>query len=138
MQKGFGSILILVGILVLAAVAVGAYYFGKSQTLKPQIQNPVAVSQTPQPISTPSASQDEISNWKTYTNDKYNFSFKYPKEASIVGDAENTQANKILGQVVSIAGSDLDLTVSFDLGEPKESKIKSDENISISDNSWIV
>ena len=47
MQKGQGLILILVGVLVIAVAAGGAYYFGKSQVLKPQ--NPVVIS----PASTP-------------------------------------------------------------------------------------
>lgn len=55
MQKGFAPILILIGILVIMAVASGAYYFGKSQTPKPQIQNPVVVSPTPQPTIVPSS-----------------------------------------------------------------------------------
>lgn len=78
MQKGFTPVLVLVGILVLIAVAGGAYYLGKSQT--PKSQNQVVVSQTPQPASTPQSSSapDEIANWKIYINDKY--TFKYPSD----------------------------------------------------------
>ncbi|MBI4035555.1 hypothetical protein HY383_01275 [Candidatus Daviesbacteria bacterium] len=68
MQKGFASVLVLIGILVLTAVAGGAYYLGKSQVTKPQPQNPVVVSPTP----------DETANWKTYTS-QYGYSFKYPE-----------------------------------------------------------
>lgn len=48
MQKGFAPIIILVGIVVLAGVAGGAYYFGKSQAPKPQLPNPVVTSQASQ------------------------------------------------------------------------------------------
>ena len=49
MQKGFAPILVLVGILVIVAVAGGAYYFGKSQAPESQTQNQIVVSKTPQP-----------------------------------------------------------------------------------------
>ncbi len=85
-QKGFAPILVLVGILVIAMVAGGAYYyasnklvyFGKSQVIKPQVQNQV-ISQTPHPVSSvqPALISDEITNWKTYTGK--NYTFKYPE-----------------------------------------------------------
>lgn len=53
MQKGQALILILVAILIIAALAVGAYYLGRLNN-KPQSQNPVVTSQTPQPIPSPS------------------------------------------------------------------------------------
>lgn len=40
-QKGFAPILVLVGILVLAMIVGGVYYFGKSQVSKSQTQNQV-------------------------------------------------------------------------------------------------
>ena len=97
MQKGVGVIYILVGVLILAAIG-GAYYLGKSSTPKPS--TPV-VSQTPKP--TPSSTldtnpaptgagetvyteSDRSANWKTYTNTKYGFSFKYP-----IGAREGSQ-----------------------------------------------
>ena len=74
-QKGFTLILILVGIVIIASVAGGAYYFGKSQMSKPQPPNPMVTSQTPQPTPSPT---NEIVNWKTYTNKK--LSFRYPPD----------------------------------------------------------
>lgn len=87
MQKGFAPILLLITILILVTLAAGAYYFGKSQTSKPQTQNQVVVSQTLQPTSAPSSSPDtspvpngtgEIANWKTYTNIDAKFSIQHP------------------------------------------------------------
>ncbi|MBI2330215.1 hypothetical protein HYU94_02410 [Candidatus Daviesbacteria bacterium] len=63
-QKGFTLILVIIGILVLAAVAGGAYYFGKSQISQPTI--------------TPASSPDETANWKTYTNTEYGYLVRYP------------------------------------------------------------
>jgi hypothetical protein len=79
-QKGFTQIIL---ILVIVVVAIGAaYYFG---TLKNK-SGLVSVVPTPTPIvkatQTPSPAeakaQEGTANWKTYTNTKYGFSFKYP------------------------------------------------------------
>lgn len=84
MQKGFGIIFLLIGILVIT-VAGGAFYLGRQTTPKPS-PNPVITSQTPQPTSaltpnTPSpapTTPDQTVNWKTYTNSTYKFLIKYP------------------------------------------------------------
>lgn len=52
-QAGFAPVLVLIGIMVIMAIAGGAYYFGKSQTPKPQSQNLMASSQ---PSVTPTTS----------------------------------------------------------------------------------
>lgn len=77
MQKGFAPILILVEILVIMAVAGGVYYFAKFQSVKPQNS---LVSQTSQPTINPQPTQtsNETVSWKTYTNTKYGFTFRYP------------------------------------------------------------
>ena len=78
MQKGFGVIYILIGVLILA-VAAGAYYLGRSTSSKPS-SNPTVTYQTPQPtpIPTSSSTPDETADWKTYTNSRYSFSIKHP------------------------------------------------------------
>lgn len=75
MQKGQILIWIIVGVLVIA-VAGGAYYLGRSTTPKPSA-TPNVISQTPQPTPT-SSPVDETANWKTYTNDRFGYSIKYP------------------------------------------------------------
>ena len=81
-QKGSALIFILTGVLVIVAIG-GAYYFGKSQTQKPQNQpqNPIVTPQTPQAatVPTPSTTPDETANWKVYIS-TLGFSIEYPKE----------------------------------------------------------
>jgi len=76
MQKGFAPILILVGVLVL--IAGGVYYLGIKKAPVQQVQNPMVTFQTAQATPTPSTS-DQTVNWKTYTNNENNYSFKYPQ-----------------------------------------------------------
>lgn len=101
MQKGFGLIYILIGILILAGVVGGAYLFGqhssKSQnqpnqkacTLEAKIcPDGSSVGRTgpscefaPCPSTSPNTSPlptEGITNWKTYTNIEYGYSIKYP------------------------------------------------------------
>lgn len=73
MKKGFVSI-ILVIILFVAAVG-GAYYLGKNSDMRFQSkldQSPTFASPLPSPAP------DETLKWKTFTNKKYKFSFRYP------------------------------------------------------------
>lgn len=110
-QKGQLTIFILVGILVLAGVAGGAYFLGKSGQSKPG--QTVSQSQpTPQPTSGPQASHipDPTANWKTYTNAKVGFQVKYPPRypkpalpsgaptSSTIYADENSEGNIIFGE----------------------------------------
>lgn len=45
-ERGFAPVIILVGVLLLAGVAGGGYYFARISPSKPQPQNPVITSQT--------------------------------------------------------------------------------------------
>lgn len=74
MSKGFAPIYILISLAVMAT-AVGVYLIQKTTVAPPKTVQPVVVSQ---PTPTPKPRVDEIANWKTYTNQKYGFSFKYP------------------------------------------------------------
>lgn len=77
MQKGFAPVLILVGILVIMAIAGGAYYFGKISN-KPT-PTPPLVTQTQ-----PTKAVDETANWKTFVNTVYGYSISYPSDWSVV------------------------------------------------------
>lgn len=92
-QKGQALIWIIVGVLVIAAVAGGAYYLGKQTTPKPS-PNPVVTPQTSQPVIGALSNNTEISSvpsfrlniagrtegWKTATYPKYGFSISYPAD----------------------------------------------------------
>jgi len=69
MQKGFSNLIILLVVLVLAVTAGGYYY---SQNLTSKV--------TPQTLSTPVPSTDPTTNWKTYNNSTFGYSFRYPTE----------------------------------------------------------
>ncbi len=74
MQKGQALVFILVGVLILAAIAGGAYYLGRQTTPKPQTSNPVVTSSTPQP----SPSQYKTTNLTSGFNWEEHFTIKYP------------------------------------------------------------
>lgn len=84
MQKGQIGILVLAGVVLVIVLIGGAYYLGRSTTLKPT-PSPAVTSQTPQSSPSPSDASPaptgtgETANWKTYviTN---KVSFKYPPD----------------------------------------------------------
>jgi len=82
---------ISLGILALAAIAGGAYYFLKGTTTKP---TPTPVPAALTPIPTP---VDRTAGWLTYTNTKNNFSFKYRPDAKIQEQTDGTINLTLLG-----------------------------------------
>ncbi len=110
-QRGFAPIIILVGILVIAVVAGGAYYFGTRNSVitQPQSQNPLVTS-TPQttvipqtiPSPTTSSSNLDTANWKTYTNSKYGILINYPAAYSYKAEGSNISQQQLdKGQQIS-------------------------------------
>ncbi len=104
MQKGFNLIpLILIILVFVAAIFIPIPYYQKDtvciliyptecksgwqlgQPLWKRIfqSNTQQTISSPQPTPTPSTTPDETANWKTYTNNKYSFSFKYPSSFSL-------------------------------------------------------
>lgn len=65
------------GVLILLLVAGGAYYLGMKNNGKPVQQTSELTSQV---VSQPTQPTDETANWKTYTDAKNGFSFKYPND----------------------------------------------------------
>lgn len=89
-QKGFSPLFIILGIILVVGIAGGAYYFGKSQSVKPVVlpSPPTVTSQTPQPAAISqttlipsSSSTDQTANWKTYT--KLGYEIKYPQSSVV-------------------------------------------------------
>ncbi|MDO8498481.1 MAG: hypothetical protein Q7S44_01725 [bacterium] len=75
-QAGFVNLLII----LVATLAAGFFYWGKSLLGLPQ-QNPPT---SPQISTTPTPKVDEAVDWKTYNDEKYGFSAKYPPDWSVV------------------------------------------------------
>lgn len=74
-QKNPLLTIIVIIILFLSLGAVGFLMY-QNQQLKQQI----AILTKPIPSPIPTTIPDEADNWKTYNNNKYNFSFKYPSQ----------------------------------------------------------
>lgn len=76
----------VLGLIIVAGSVFVGIQIGKSQTpsQQPVVAQPtasptqIAVNQTIQP--TANLTTNPITDWKTYTNSKYNFSFKYPSD----------------------------------------------------------
>lgn len=75
-QKGY--LLPIVGVIFLSLiVGGGAYYLGTTKNSKQIQTQPIVTNQNNKQNET--ANTDSIeANWKTYTNTKYSFEFKYP------------------------------------------------------------
>lgn len=89
-QSGFALpiviILVVVGLVGLGAVG---YYSYKTLQEQKELTKDVKITRseelTPSPILSPTPTEppEETADWKTYTNTKYNYSFKYPPECSL-------------------------------------------------------
>lgn len=81
MQKGFVQFIVL-GVVILAIVAAGAFYLGKQISKQPVSSQPGKQNQVVTSQSTPSSTSvvDETANWKTYTNTKFGIKFEHPTE----------------------------------------------------------
>ena len=81
-QKGHVLLVVL-----LIAVAIGGYLLYTNYSNNRSKVTTSVVQQTTQPSPSPS---DETANWKTYTNTKYGFSFKYPSNL-VVAEQDTIQ-----------------------------------------------
>jgi hypothetical protein len=69
------------GIVLLLLGTVGGYYLGHSRGKTESTVTPTQTTSTvtPTTVSTAPTATDETATWKTYTNTKYGYSFKYPE-----------------------------------------------------------
>ena len=134
-QKGFTPILILLGVLVIIAVASGAYFLGNQ---KSPVLTPTATSEVSKPTPTPDL--DETKDWKTYTKEK--LVFKIPSDWWIKGNYINpTPLLNATDQVYSFGlfiepnttttQEKENIIKSFPLTEIKEEDINISENLGI-------
>lgn len=78
-------------VFVILSLAATIFLYSQNKQLKKIISNSI----TPSPIATPSPTPNPTANWKTYTDNKYNFSIKYPPHiatgsAGVSGTFANT------------------------------------------------
>ncbi|OGM24371.1 hypothetical protein A2627_05505 [Candidatus Woesebacteria bacterium RIFCSPHIGHO2_01_FULL_39_28] len=87
-SKGFVQIIIPIILTLVVLTGIGYFALKNGQTRLPDgrvkinpSQNPVIISPTSTPQDQPS--NGNITSWKTYTNTKYGFEFKYPFQYSV-------------------------------------------------------
>lgn len=74
-SRGFAPILIVV---ILGAISVVGYLI-----LKPLLTPSPPPSYTTPPIHTPTPTPDLTTNWETYTNQRFSYSIRYPRDFTI-------------------------------------------------------
>jgi len=79
--------LFLIVLVLLIITGSGTYAFLNFQKPKPQPTPKTQPTSTPSPTPT-----DETDSWKTYSNQKYGFKFKYPNNYSIKEEEESSTA----------------------------------------------
>jgi hypothetical protein len=93
-QNNSKVMLVLVTIIIFLLSATGFLYY-QNQKLKITVSNPQQGQITLTPTLLPSTIPDPTANWKTYTNTKYGYSFKYPSEwktRSFAGSQESVDS----------------------------------------------
>ena len=80
------ALLILLGLGSLGYWAYQNYFISSKKTAESSSLNPVIISPTPM------ATLDLTANWKTYTNNIWNYSFKYPTDELTTCDYSTTES----------------------------------------------
>ena len=106
-ESGFVQIIL---ILVFVVVAIGGFYY--FEILKSNSGLSTIFNATPVTIQ---ATVDDMSNWKSYANNKYNYSFQYPQELTI---SENCTVYAMGTYITCVKSSDF----GFVLNEPDKSR----------------
>jgi len=102
-KKGSPLIIIVIIVVIVAVLAVVAYVFGAKllsvkPTTTPTLTPMVVITPSPTSVVSPISSLTpvDIANWKTFTNEKYGFSFKYPQEYIIKTSDDITGATPFI------------------------------------------
>lgn len=128
MQKGFSSIFLVVGLLIIALIG-GAIYLGKVGISKPITKAPTQTTQSP---------LIEKSELKTYTNNQASYSIKYPSFLTQSASSYDGVGGKVAVDSWSPADNSYSIWVySYKEGtQPKlefNAKTETDESILIAD-----
>lgn len=76
-------LVILLSVLLLLSVSIAGFFAYQTQTLVKEL---TLLKSSPTLVSSAEPTLDPTADWKTYTNAKYGFSFKYPKDSIIKTD----------------------------------------------------
>jgi len=132
---------ILLSVLLLITLLISGYLFLQVQKLSKQLaqlQVQVQATPIPSPAEVSSPTPDPTANWKTYTNDEFKFSLKYPNSWDIKMLGSNNSKTLIIAPQDIIAklpdggfggGSFLTLSINF-YDQP--------QSIPKSDKSWLI
>ncbi len=98
-----GSIALIVGIIIaLLAVSGGTYYVGTKIYKNTNDIATTTPENTELGITPNNVKNETVSDWKTYTNTKYGFVFKYPK-SYIISEADvDTKPGVVFGSIVQV------------------------------------
>jgi len=89
--NGVRLITTIILILVTAMVFLGLGFWAGTQQVKNEAVTAVTatVSPTASAVVSGTATADVTANWKTYTNDTYGFSFKYPSDWTVLDNKKD-------------------------------------------------
>jgi len=76
--KSNNSLVIILSVLLLVAVSIAGFFALQTQKLTKQLAQYQSVIPLPLPTEAPAEVDGETVDWKTYADEKYHFSFKYP------------------------------------------------------------
>jgi hypothetical protein len=103
--------LLVILIVAIVSMAIGAVGFWAYERYL--VKGPIAQNTLPSP--TPMATADPTTNWKTYTNSKYNYSLKYPDSWSIT----EIFAGSEIGKPASSMSTSIAISPSDKLSVPR-------------------
>jgi len=122
MEKSIRPFMVILIILLSIVISSGGTYLfvdNESSKEESNLQSQINDLEKQLTILKNSSVTDETANWKTYTNTKYGFSFKYPKEW------ESTKKEETKETSLGTMGNELVLKVTFSDPSQKTNEITS-------------
>ena len=119
----------LLTLLVISLSAAALYFYNQNIALKSQL----ASDSSPSPKSTTSDSVDLFADWQIYSNDRYGYSFKFPKNWKITFEDTYQYSNVTISTEL-----DKSINVSHFTGKPSADEPNWTKNFVINDNSYIM
>jgi len=91
-KKNFSLTIILSFTTIIATLIAGFFYFQNTK-LRTELIKKIESIPTPTSIPSPTEAPDETIDWKTYTNDKYKITFKYPQNWTFFSESSEKYNN---------------------------------------------